>query len=126
MDTDSFIIHIKTADFYILQILLMIFKNGLTHQTTVKMIKVRFQQVKTRKENAFFKDELGGKIKKEFVGHRVKTYACLMDDDSEKKEARGTKKFLIKKILKCNDCEHCFFNNKIILKQQQRCRSDYQ
>ena len=43
MDTDSFIIHIKTADFYILQILLMIFKNGLTHQTTVKMIKVRFQ-----------------------------------------------------------------------------------
>ena len=42
MDTDSFIIHIKTEDFY---------KdigddvNGLTHQIIVKMIKDHFQQV---------------------------------------------------------------------------------
>ena len=28
---------------------------------------------------------------KEFVGHRAKTWACLMDDDSEHKKSKGTK-----------------------------------
>ena len=42
MDTDSFIIHIKTEDFY-KDIALLMLKNGLTHQTTMKMIKKRFQ-----------------------------------------------------------------------------------
>ena len=28
----------------------------------------------------------------EFLGLRVKTYAYLMDDDSERKKAKGTKK----------------------------------
>ena len=34
---------------------------------------------------------------KEFVGLRAKAYAYLMDDDSEHKKARGTKKCVIKK-----------------------------
>ena len=34
---------------------------------------------------------------KEFSGIRAKTWAYLMDDDSEKKKAKGTKKFAIKK-----------------------------
>ena len=33
-----------------------------------------------------FKDELGGKIMKEFCVLRTKTYSYLMDDDSEKKK----------------------------------------
>ena len=47
----------------------------------------------------FFKDELGGKIMKEFVGLRAKTYAYLMNDDSEKKKAKGTKKCVMKREL---------------------------
>ena len=48
MDTDSFVIHIKTEDFY--KALLMMLKHGLTHQiTTVKMIKVN-----KNKKNLFF------------------------------------------------------------------------
>ena len=39
----------------------------------------------------FFKDELGGKIMSEFFALRAKTYAHLIDDDSEKKKAKGTK-----------------------------------
>ena len=36
-----------------------------------------------------FKDELARKIMKEFCALRAKTYAYLMDDDSEKKKADG-------------------------------------
>ena len=32
------------------------------------------------------KDDLGGKIMKEFVGLRVKTYSYLIDDNSEDKK----------------------------------------
>ena len=71
--------------------LLMMFKNGLTHLIMMKMIKDRFQQV-TTKLIGVFKDELGGKIMKEFVALRAKTYSYLMDDDSEHKKAKGTKK----------------------------------
>ena len=114
MDTDSFIIHIKTADFYndIANDVQKLFDTSNYSEDDKRSLLID----KNKKKIAFFKDELGGKIKKEFVGLRAKTYACLMDDDSEKKKAKGTKKFLIKRILKCNDCEHCFFNNKIILK----------
>ena len=46
-----------------------------------------------------FKDELGGKTMIEFVGLTAKTYAHLMDDDSEHKKAKGTKKCVIKRRL---------------------------
>ena len=36
---------------------------------------------------------------KEFVGLRAKTYAYLMDDDTEHKKAKETKKCVIKKEL---------------------------
>ena len=36
-----------------------------------------------------FKDQLGGKIMKEFSAVRAKIYTYLMDDDSEKKKANG-------------------------------------
>ena len=47
MDTDSFIIHIKTEVF--MKTLLMMLKNGLTHQTVMKKIKDHFQEVLIRK-----------------------------------------------------------------------------
>ena len=57
MDTDSFIFHTKTEDFYE-NIAHDTLKNGLTHPTVMKMIKDHLQQV----SNGLFKDELGGKI----------------------------------------------------------------
>ena len=42
------------------------------------------------------KDELGGKIMTKFVGLRAKTYSYLIDDCSEDKKAKGTKKCVIK------------------------------
>ena len=45
------------------------------------------------------KDELGEKIVKKFVGLRAKTYSYLIDDGSENKKAKDTKKKCHKKKL---------------------------
>ena len=47
------------------------------------MIKKPLPVSKNKKVIGPFKDQLGVKIMIEFVGLRAKTYAYLMDDDSE-------------------------------------------
>ena len=49
------------------------------------------------------KSELGGKIITEFVALRPKAYSYLTDHDTVHKKAKGTKKSVIKWILKFND-----------------------
>ena len=53
------------------------------------------------------KDELGGKIMKEFVGLRAKTYSYLIDDSSKYKKAKGTQKCIIKRKPKFKDFKNC-------------------
>ena len=61
---------------------------------------------------------------KEFCVPRAKTYAYLMDDDSEKKKAKGTKKCIIKRKIKFEDYKDSLFNNNTILRSQLRFKSD--
>ena len=70
------------------------------------------------------KDELGGKIMTEYFVLRAKTYSYLRDDDREAKKDKGTKKFLIERILKHPDYKNCLLNNKVILKSQQGLKSE--
>ena len=63
---------------------------------------------------------------KEFWALRAKTYAYLMDDDREKEKAKGTKKCVIKRRHMFENYTDCLFNDKIILKSQQRSKSDCQ
>ena len=49
------------------------------------------------------KDELSRKIMKKFVRLRAKTYSYLIDECSEDKKTKGTKKFVIKRKLKFKD-----------------------
>ena len=79
---------------------------------------------KNKEVIGLMKNELGGKIMAEFVALRPKTYSYLMDDDNEAKKAKGTKKCVIKKILKSNDYKDCLLNNEIILKSQRRFKSE--
>ena len=61
----------------------------------------------------------------EFAALRPKTYSYLMDDGKNDKKAKGRKKCVIKKILiKFNDYKVCLLNNEIILKSQQRFKSE--
>ena len=62
---------------------------------------------------------------KEFCALRAKTYSYLMDDDSEVKKSKGTKKCLIKRRLMFENYKDSLFNNKTILKSQQRFKSDH-
>ena len=70
------------------------------------------------------KDELGGKIMTEFVALRLKTYSYLTGDCEEDKKANGTKKCVLKRRIKFNDYKDCLLNNEIILKSQQRFKSE--
>ena len=62
---------------------------------------------------------------KEFVALRAKPYAYRTDDDDEKKKAKGTKKCVIKRKLMSENFKDCLLNGKVILKSQQRLKSDH-
>ena len=62
---------------------------------------------------------------KEFDALRAKTWAHLRDDDTEHKKAKKTKKCVIKRRVMFENYKHCSFNDKIILKSQQRFKRDY-
>ena len=80
-----------------------------------------FPKGMNKKGISIFKDGLGRKIMTEFIALRPKTYSYLIDDDSEHKLAKGTKKCVLKRRLKLNDNKYCPFRNEIILKSQERC-----
>ena len=62
---------------------------------------------------------------KESCSVRAKTYSYLMDDDGEAKKSKGTKKCVIKREIMFENYTDCLFNDKIILKSQQRFKSDH-
>ena len=119
MDTDSFIIHIKTEDFY-KDIADDVKKR---YDTSNYEVDRPLPKGMNKKVIGLMKDELGGKIITEFVALRPKTYYYLTDDDKNIKKAKGAKKCVIKRILKFNDYKNCLFKNEIILKSQQRFKS---
>ena len=115
MDTDSFIMRIKTQDFY---------KNipddvKKRFDTSNYEVNRPLPAGKNKKVIGLMKDELGGTIMTEFVALRQKTYSYLMDDGGSDKKAKGTKKCVIKRGLKFNDYRNCLLKNEIILKSQQ-------
>ena len=87
MDTDSFVIHIKTNNVC----------KDIAEDVETRFDTSNFEldrplpKGKNKKVIELMKDELGGQIIKEFVGLRVKTYSYLKEKDDEDKIAKGTK-----------------------------------
>ena len=123
-DADSFVIYVETEDFY--KDITGDVERWFDTSNYDKNDKRPLPIGKNKKIPGLFKDELGGKIMTLFVGVRAKTYAYLKDDDREHQKAKGTKKCIIKRRLMIKNYEDCLLNNKIILKSQQRFKSDYQ
>ena len=111
MDTDSFIMNIKTNDFY------KDIANDVENRFDTSNYEVNrpLPIGKNKKIIGLMKDELGRKIITEFVTLRPKTYLLLTDDGKEDKKAKGIKKCIIKKMIKFNDYKKCFLNDKLIL-----------
>ena len=120
-DTDSFIIHIITEDFF----------EDISNDVEVwydtsnydKNDKRPLPIGKNKKVPGLFKDELGGKIITEVVAIRPKTCAYLIDDGSEHKKAKGTKKCVIKQKLIFKNYTDCLSDNKNVYRSQQRFKS---
>ena len=93
MDTDSFIVYIKTDDIY----------KDIAEDVETRFDTSNYEldrplpKGKNKKVIGLMKDELGGKIMTKFVGLRAKTYSYFIDDDSEDKKAKGKKKMCHKK-----------------------------
>ena len=111
-------------------------------------------KAKNKKVIRLIKDELGGKIMKDFVGLRAKTCSYVKDNNDEDKKAKATKKCVIKRKFQFQIYQNCLEaaqienkinhleknktdvdtlkeyqkefikNNKLILKTQKRFRSE--
>ena len=79
-----------------------------------------------KKVIGLMKDELKGKIMTEFVALRPKTYAYAIDvdKDNEVKNAKSTKRSVIKQKIKFEEYKDCLLNAKAVLKSQQRFKSE--
>ena len=98
-DTESLVMTIKTKDVY---------------KDIAQDVQERFDtsnysddrplpKGKNKKVIGLMKDELGGGIITEFIALRPKTYSYTTDEFIEMKKAKGTKKCIIKKMLKFED-----------------------
>ena len=104
MDTDSLVYNIKTEDFY---------------KDIAEDVETRFDTSgyeperplpieKNKKVIGLMKDELGGKIMKEFISLRPKIYSCRLGND-EPKKCKGIKKCVVKKSMRFEDYKRCLF-----------------
>ena len=103
IDRDGFIVYIKRDDIY----------KDIAEDVEARFDTSNYQLERSlpNRENkkviGLMKDELGRKIMIEFVGLRVKTYSYLIDDDSEDKKAKGSKKYVIKIKIKFENYKNC-------------------
>ena len=116
MDTDSFIMNIKTDDFY----------KDISDDVECKFDTWNYEGKrplpigKNKKVIGLMENELGGEIIMEFIALRPKTYSYLTNNDKIDKKAKGTKKCVVKKMTKFDDYKKCLLNDKVIFKSQQR------
>ena len=123
MDADSFVIDIKTQDFYkdIANDVARWFDTSNYDEKDGRPLPIGIN----KKGIGMFKDELAGKIMIESCALRAKTYSYLMEDDNEHKKTKGVKKCIIKLELRFKYYKDALFNDEIVVKSQQRFRSDH-
>ena len=120
MDTDSFVVNIKTKDFC----------KDISQDVNKRFDTSNYTFDRplptgiNKKVIGLMKDELGGDIITEFVALRPKAYSYITNNFIEMKKAKGTKKCVVNKMLRFNDYKKCLFDNGKVLKSQQRFKSE--
>ena len=120
-DTDSFIIYIKTEDFF--EDISNDVEKWFDTSNYDKNDKRPLPIGKNKKVPGLFKDELEGKIITEFAALRSKAYTYLDDYGNDHKKAKGKKKCVIKQKLMFQNFKYCLLNNKNVYRSQQRFKS---
>ena len=93
-DTDSLLLHVHCEDFY------KDMGETLDFYDTINYPKDHPLYSKANeKEPGKLKDEVNGKPIQEAVRLRSKMYSILLDDDTNTKKAKGTKKCVAKKVI---------------------------
>ena len=116
MDTDGFIMNIKTENFC----------KDIANDVEKRFDTSNYEcnrplpTGKNKKVIGLMKDELGGRVITEFDVLRPQTYSYLTDDCKEDKKAKGTKKCVIKRMIKFDYYNNYLLNGEVILKSQQR------
>ena len=116
MDTDSFILHIRTEDFY--EDITNDVKKCFDISNYSEDDKRPLSNGMNKSLIGLFKDELWGKVITEFVALRPKTYCYLVDDGDSNEKAKGTKNCVIKRIFEFNDYKDCLFKTGITIQPQ--------
>ena len=120
MDTDSFVVNIKTKDFY----------KDISQDVNKRFDTSNYTFDRplpagiNKKVIGLMKDELGGDIITEFVALRPKAYSYITNNFIEMKKPKGTKKCVVNKMLRFEDYKKCLFDNGKVLKSQQRFKSE--
>lgn len=130
-DTDSFVLHVKTPDFYA-----DMMKNIQKYDTSDYPKNNRFGvELCNKKIPGLFKDEMKSEIITKFVGLRSKMYSirtASLDKKKlvqglhkyiEKKRAKGVKKCVLEKQIEFDDYVNCIQNGKIVTKDQNSFRT---
>ena len=123
IDTDSFVTYIETEGFYkdIANDIDKRFDTSNYDKKDERQLPIG----KNKKVIGMFKYELGEKIMTEFCALRAKAYSYRLDDDTENKKAKATKKCIVKRELTFKNYVDCLFNDEVIIKSQQRFRSNH-
>ena len=116
MDTDSFIIYIKTEDFY-KDIAADVEKCSDTSNCDEKDKRL-LSIGKNKKVIGMFKDELGRKIMTEFCALRAKAYAYKLDDETEMKKTKGRKKCIVKREITFTNYADALSSDEEIIRSQ--------
>ena len=118
-DTDTFVIPIKTKDFF------EDISGDFQRSNYDENDKRRLPIGENKRVTGLFKDEFGGKVTEEVVALRPKTWGYLMDDSIEHKKTKGTKKCVINQELVFENYKDCLSNNKTLCGSQERFKSYY-
>ena len=122
MDTDSFIMKIKTGDFYkdISNDVEKWFDTSNFNANDNRPLPIGINKKVIDK----FKDELGGKVMSDFCVLKFKTYGFKYND-CEVKKAKGTKKCTVKNHITFNDYVNTLFNDTKLSRSQFTFKSDH-
>ena len=113
-DTDSLLYEVRHLNPY------TVIRDNLKHFDTSNYCEGNMRDMPQVNESVVLKlkDEVGGKIIKEFVGLRAKLYGYKLMDDVEVKKSKGVKSVVVERKITHDDYKKCLMN-KVVQKQTQ-------